>query len=461
MRKLKKNSNLLITGIFMTTLGTFTFSDAVAVSIYFAGDMPPTTSERSPESSLCYRFKVDSLEMQLTKLKRKYSDSLLAAGIDVTSEGARVLTAHRFDAAGRRIDYFYSDRPEVCDAYQQRRGVLVSPQSTPEPLTAKPDPVPDSAVLEQSLTLHFPALAEQVKAGDAEAQYSVGSAYATGTGVDKDLVAAAYWYRKAAEQGHPGAQNDLGYAYRYGLGVAQSEIEAVKWYRLAAEQGYAMAQYNLGVMYDIGKGVPKDDIEAVKWYRLAAEQGDANAQNNLGWMYENGQGVPQDYREAVKWYRLAAEQGTAMSQSNLGLMYENGRGVPQDWAIAYALYNLAAAHDNERAISNREQLIGKLTSRQIEEGQKISRLWKPGTPLPLQSETGAAPEPSPASTAPKTPEVSSTGDCRPTGTAIRCQSRCINGDCIVTYENGCKIRVQVRPSFNSFNNQWEYPSPSC
>lgn len=51
--------------------------------------------------------------------------------------------------------------------------------------------------------------------------------------------------------------------------------------------------------------------------------------------------------------------------------------------------------------------------------------------------------------------------CRPTGSSIRCESNCVNGDCVISYENGCKLRVRVNAKFNSFNNQWEYPSPSC
>lgn len=53
------------------------------------------------------------------------------------------------------------------------------------------------------------------------------------------------------------------------------------------------------------------------------------------------------------------------------------------------------------------------------------------------------------------------GNCRPRGDTLRCTSQCYNGNCIVTYENGCKVRVQVQPKFNPFNNQWDYPSPSC
>lgn len=52
-------------------------------------------------------------------------------------------------------------------------------------------------------------------------------------------------------------------------------------------------------------------------------------------------------------------------------------------------------------------------------------------------------------------------DCRPRTRELRCRSSCTNGNCIVEYENGCRMRVQVSPRFDPFSNQWTYPSPSC
>lgn len=60
------------------------------------------------------------------------------------------------------------------------------------------------------------------------------------------------------------------------------------------------------------------------------------------------------------------------------------------------------------------------------------------------------------------PATSAASDnCRPRTGQIRCRSNCVNGNCVVEYENGCKIRVQVSPRFDPFSNQWTYPSPSC
>jgi len=66
-----------------------------------------------------------------------------------------------------------------------------------------------------------------------------------------------------------------------------------------------------------------------------------------------------------------------------------------------------------------------------------------------------------ASSRPQRQRVSSDGSCRPRTQTIRCRSNCYNGDCVIEYENGCKVRVQVQPKFDSFQNQWTYPSPSC
>ena len=64
--------------------------------------------------------------------------------------------------------------------------------------------------------------------------------------------------------------------YDNGLGVKQDYVAAAQWYRKAAEQGNAPAQSNLGIMYENGRGVEKDPAQAVEWYRKAAEQGFAS-----------------------------------------------------------------------------------------------------------------------------------------------------------------------------------------
>jgi hypothetical protein len=160
-----------------------------------------------------------------------------------------------------------------------------------------------------------PVNPEEIKAkadaGDAAAQFKLGSLYANGDGVKRDTRTAANYYRLAADQGNTAAQIALGELYETGLGVTRDEAEAVRWYRKAADQGSPAGQYALAVMYLMGTGVAQNDAEALKWYRASADQGYALALFHLGMRYKNGQGVTADPVEAYKWLSLAAERGVA------------------------------------------------------------------------------------------------------------------------------------------------------
>ena len=71
-------------------------------------------------------------------------------------------------------------------------------------------------------------------AGDAEAQYYVGSIYEKGKVGAPDYALAAAYYRKAAEQGYTQAAVSLGRLYEKGLGVPQNKAEAFNWYAKAS-----------------------------------------------------------------------------------------------------------------------------------------------------------------------------------------------------------------------------------
>ncbi len=75
---------------------------------------------------------------------------------------------------------------------------------------------------------------DRAEAGDAEAQYMVGSIFEKGLGTDPDYAKAASWYRKAAEQDHSRAMVSLAYLHEQGLGVEADVTAALNWYRRAA-----------------------------------------------------------------------------------------------------------------------------------------------------------------------------------------------------------------------------------
>src|SRR5262249_35560905 len=67
-------------------------------------------------------------------------------------------------------------------------------------------------------------------------QFNLGSLYATGTGVPRDYAKAAYWSRKAAEQGDAAGQLNLAILYINGFGVPRDDVEAVMWLLLVPRQ---------------------------------------------------------------------------------------------------------------------------------------------------------------------------------------------------------------------------------
>ncbi|TWD60236.1 Sel1 repeat-containing protein [Zymomonas mobilis] len=75
---------------------------------------------------------------------------------------------------------------------------------------------------------------KNANAGDSQAQFSLGYAYAFGKNLPQDYEKAAFWYRKAAEQGFAPAPCQIAVAYVSGAGVSQN-------YKRAADQGYVAA----------------------------------------------------------------------------------------------------------------------------------------------------------------------------------------------------------------------------
>ena len=90
--------------------------------------------------------------------------------------------------------------------------------------------------------------------GSAWAQSDLADYYVDGFVIDKDLGSAAFWYRKAAEQGYAPAQTNLGWLYFNGYeGVAPNRAVAVHWFSEAAAQGNRTAVKNLQAL---GEEIP-------------------------------------------------------------------------------------------------------------------------------------------------------------------------------------------------------------
>jgi len=156
-------------------------------------------------------------------------------------------------------------------------------------------------------------------------------------------------WQSLALEGHTPSQIALAIAYLEGQGVEKDLIEAMNWFRKAAEAGDTQAMFNIATAYYDGQGVEKDLIEAMNWFRKAAEAGDTQAMFNVGAAHWKGDGARQSYAEAVDWWQKAAIANHPDAQFNLGLTYYFGQGAEKDLEKALKWISQAAANGQSTA----------------------------------------------------------------------------------------------------------------
>ena len=112
-------------------------------------------------------------------------------------------------------------------------------------------------------------LKKATHAGEADAAFELGLAYAHGTNVEQNMNYAFGYYLRAALQGHMKAQYALAKLYMEGRGVPQDYNEALKWLTRSAYQGYVLAQVALADIRMTDKRL-KNAGEAYWWYNIIA-----------------------------------------------------------------------------------------------------------------------------------------------------------------------------------------------
>jgi len=143
--------------------------------------------------------------------------------------------------------------------------------------------------------------------GNAQAEFALGQMYSRGWGAPRDTADAMRWLQMANDPASDGPPTE--WARVEGYGFEQDQKQAAYWYEKAAEQGHQEAQYNLARLYATGQGVPRDQEQALRWVRASASQGFAPAQARFGLRYATGSGIPQDHRLAYLWLTIAFLHG--------------------------------------------------------------------------------------------------------------------------------------------------------
>lgn len=113
-------------------------------------------------------------------------------------------------------------------------------------------------------------LDETAASGLPEAVYAQGETYYFGQfGRNVDMARAFPLILSAAKAGNRDAQNTVGMMYRDGLGTEKNEEEALKWLESAAKRGHLKAQSNLAHTLGLESQNRDRRMFALKWAMVA------------------------------------------------------------------------------------------------------------------------------------------------------------------------------------------------
>ena len=203
-------------------------------------------------------------------------------------------------------------------------------------------------------------------------------------GASLQEIAAAL--KVLAMRGDAVAQYELGARYADGRGLPRDAKASAQWIEKAAEQGLAPAQYRMGSYFEKGVGVDRDFIRARAYYERAAKAGNARAMHNLAVLFAEGEEGKPDYAAASDWFRKAAEFGVRDSQYNLAILYARGLGVAQSLPQSYMWFALAALQGDQDAARKRDEVGGRLDSKELAFAKSLVENFKTRQPAPEANE---------------------------------------------------------------------------
>jgi len=127
----------------------------------------------------------------------------------------------------------------------------------------------------------------------------------------------------AAQAGNATAQFQLGTLDYVGITVVQDYVGAVNLLKQSGAAGNAEAQCEAGFLYETGSFAqgppPPDPADAAIWYKKSAAVGDPWGEFALAALTQAGQGVPKDAAKAAALFAQAAVQGVDADPSSFPL----------------------------------------------------------------------------------------------------------------------------------------------
>jgi TPR repeat protein len=186
--------------------------------------------------------------------------------------------------------------------------------------------------------------------GSPRGQMYLGTAYATGNGVDMDKARAIDLWTKSIYQGNNAAMGCLAKAYAEDYDTQDKAVGL--WKRMVDEnsEDKATALFSLGVAYHEGKGVQVDHALAVDMWTQASRLDHCCANTCLGMAYLKGHGVREDQARAVHYFERATEGGCEDGIYHLGDCYSKGLGVQRNPQKAARLWRKGQSTDAQASL---------------------------------------------------------------------------------------------------------------
>ena len=176
-------------------------------------------------------------------------------------------------------------------------------------------------------------LEQLADAGDAHAQYIIGTAYCDGGLLVPDTVKAQKLLERAAEQEIGAAQYALSKLYLSDDADVHDPAKGIHWLKCSADNGNDYAAYRLGKEYLSGENAAKNAAAAAEYLVQAANNGNAYAQYLLGKLYLMGEGVPKNADAAYEWFTAARDNGHTYAEFFMERM-ERGEQRPPSVMLA-------------------------------------------------------------------------------------------------------------------------------
>lgn len=183
-----------------------------------------------------------------------------------------------------------------------------------------------------------------------DAAYRLGMLYLYGldtTPPDPNGIAAAYYLKEAADNGHADAAYELGRLYfcpttskTRSKNIHQDVEKAVKYFKIAANSNHTNALYHLGWLHCHNFGM-QNFVKATEYAEKAARNGSINAMGDLIFLYQCEE--CKNYERAY-YYAVKIAEGSPNAAFSAGYFLLFGCGCEPDLQEAKKYFKMAFEH---------------------------------------------------------------------------------------------------------------------